>query len=578
MSPNLEISTTVGCRMVCDYCPQTIHIRKYHEGQGDRKMTLDGFKQMLSGVPKNVEIIFAGMAEPWLNSYCTAMVEHCFSEGYKVGVYSTTSGMISSDVARICVLPFMFFTLHLPDIGRRMKLKVDEEYLRILKLVVDNIPTQKMVIGEMYPEVAAITGPVADHSPGLISRGGSIKHLAIPPKAGVLECKSCGPKIDHNILLPNGDVLLCCMPAGSKILSEGVYRNIEELKVGDKVVGSSGQSRKITELLRRTVSEDLITLKTSNYFQPVSLTGNHPVLIKIRRTGEVKWVEASAIKRLDYAVMPKNLSTPKVSLPKDLMWLYGLYLAEGFITKRGNEVIFCLNRKEQLIADRIRDVVQRHYPDAKTSTYWYRASNMDVHVVSRELADFLFLHFSKYCDKKSISEYIMSARPEELMALVQGHRDGDGCDETRRCRHTTTSEQMSRQIYLIYLINGIVPSFSTSQQKDKKPYYEITVSNRKNKMIIQDESNWYFPIREISKIPYTGVVYNFEIEVDESYVSNNIVVHNCMDYAQEHVIGNLNKMPYHEIFQSAEYNRVMDGLRDENSNILCRRCEISSHA
>lgn len=31
----------------------------------------------------------------------------------------------------------------------------------------------------------------------------------------------------------------------------------------------------------------------------------------------------------------------------------------------------------------------------------------------------------------------------------------------------------------------------------------------------------------LEKIPYKGKVYNFQVEDDESYTANNIIVHNC---------------------------------------------------
>lgn len=174
-------------------------------------MTFADFKKMLSTVPKEVEIVFAGMAEPWLNKWCTDMVCYAFDNGYKVGVYTTTVGMSITDVIRIHDLPFNFFTLHLPDADGIMKVNVDKKYLQILTKVYEVLDCQTMVIGKLHPEVEEITGPVQDGSPGLFSRAGNLKTLAINKKKGVLQCSACGPKIDHNVLLPNGDVLLCCM-------------------------------------------------------------------------------------------------------------------------------------------------------------------------------------------------------------------------------------------------------------------------------------------------------------------------------------------------------------------------------
>ena len=68
-----------------------------------------------------------------------------------------------------------------------------------------------MVIGPLHPEVRAVVGDVNDGSAGLISRAGNLVAKAIPRKTGKLECSSCGPRIDHNVLLPDGSVALCCM-------------------------------------------------------------------------------------------------------------------------------------------------------------------------------------------------------------------------------------------------------------------------------------------------------------------------------------------------------------------------------
>jgi hypothetical protein len=163
-------------------------------------MSLDDLKTILSTVPKECEIIFAGMAEPWLNKSCTDMVEYTFEQGYRVGVYTTLSGMTMTDVIRIHDLPFLHFTLHLPDEGGRMRLEPDEKYLQVL--------------GQVHPKVKEYTGEVIDGSPGLISRGGLLN--MVPRKTGKIRCSAMGPKMDQNIVLPNGDVLICCCDYSQK--------------------------------------------------------------------------------------------------------------------------------------------------------------------------------------------------------------------------------------------------------------------------------------------------------------------------------------------------------------------------
>lgn len=215
--------------MGCDYCPQGIHVANYVKRSRQTTMQFSDFVDCLSTVPKDVEIVFAGMAEPWLNASCTNMILHAFEQGYSVGVYTTGAGMKPSDVEYIKGLPFSFFALHLPDAHGRMKMIITDQYLKVLSELI-KMPHSCMVIGELHPEVEKITGPVKDNSDGLLSRAGLIKTLAIPRKTGKLYCSACGPKIDHNILLPNGDVLLCCMDYSQKHiignLLTGAYEDI----------------------------------------------------------------------------------------------------------------------------------------------------------------------------------------------------------------------------------------------------------------------------------------------------------------------------------------------------------------
>lgn len=232
MTPNIEISTIVGCRMMCDYCPQKVHVKNYAKDNDEFVLSLTNFKTILAKIPKHVEIVFAGMAEPWLNPDCTEMVEHAVNEGYQVGVYSTGEGMTLTDAILISDLPLMYFTLHLPDVGWRMHLKITDTYLEVIRTLKKRKPNY-MVIGEVHPEVAKITGPVVDGSGSLLSRAGNIKSLAIPRKKGVLHCPACGPKLDHNILMPNGDILLCCMIYDLKhVLGNLLRQDYESLFTG----------------------------------------------------------------------------------------------------------------------------------------------------------------------------------------------------------------------------------------------------------------------------------------------------------------------------------------------------------
>lgn len=246
MTPNIEISTVVGCRMNCDYCPQKVHVNEYmmnyvKGGIAPRPhiMTFHDFKTMINKIPKHVEIIFAGMAEPFLNKWGVDMVLYSLEHGWNVGVYTTGSGLSVSEALRLTNRKYLHFTLHLPDADGRMNLHVTQEYLDVIQTLHAGISCQRMVIGKLHPKVEAVVGLTPDGSPGLFSRAGNLKHLAIPRKSGALECSACGPKIDHNILLPNGDVLLCCMDYAQEhvignllyVTYDGLFESLEYKRI-----------------------------------------------------------------------------------------------------------------------------------------------------------------------------------------------------------------------------------------------------------------------------------------------------------------------------------------------------------
>ncbi len=216
--------------MQCTYCPQASHMANYKVKSKNFQLSLEDFKKFIGTIPPSVQMVFAGMAEPFLNKEGVSMVEHAFDKGHMISVYTTAEGLTKEDIDRLKRINYNHFCLHVPDAGGLMNLKVGERYLDVLKYLWDSgIVKNTMCIGTIHPDVARITGPIADGSKGLYSRGGNLKELMIPRKTGRLHCTSCTDELNHNVLMPNGEVLLCCMDYNQK----HVIGNLHSMTYGE---------------------------------------------------------------------------------------------------------------------------------------------------------------------------------------------------------------------------------------------------------------------------------------------------------------------------------------------------------
>ena len=225
----LEITTMVGCPLMCTFCPQEELKRAYSNPA--KYMLFDNFKRYLNKIPKHVRIDFSGMAEPWANKSTTEMLIHTLEKGYKVAIYTTLYGMTHEDSLRVIQTIKQYrhliveICLHLPDANNNMTgYKCSDEYLKVLgsfidlrkMKIIDNFGVMTMDrSGKYHPSLKNILNIKSPNFFG-ISRAGSLSddainnlNLRVPRNDFSLYC-AVTPYYDHNILLPNGDVVLCC--------------------------------------------------------------------------------------------------------------------------------------------------------------------------------------------------------------------------------------------------------------------------------------------------------------------------------------------------------------------------------
>lgn len=87
---SLEITTIIGCKNMCKYCPQDLLLKTY---KGKKLMSFEDFKKFLEHVPVNVDIYFAGFSEAFLNRDSSKMIKYAVNRGHEVIFYTTLIGI-----------------------------------------------------------------------------------------------------------------------------------------------------------------------------------------------------------------------------------------------------------------------------------------------------------------------------------------------------------------------------------------------------------------------------------------------------------------------------------------------------
>jgi hypothetical protein len=261
--PTMEITTMIGCSLMCNFCPQD-NLREMY-GNDVKYMTLDTFKTALSKVPKNTRIDFSGMAEAWINPAATDMLEHTLISGHNVAIYTTFYNWTIETAERVVQLLYRYraqievLSVHFPDEYGNMKgWKYSTEWEAVFHMVTAAVQDANIKLEAMT---------MSDH--GKVHK--DLQHLGIQlynwfghDRAGSLNKEqvkeqpvhfvtkherpvSCSKTVnyDQHVLLPNGDVVLCCMDYDLKhVIGNLVKNSYEDLFTGEPMVNLIRENQK----------------------------------------------------------------------------------------------------------------------------------------------------------------------------------------------------------------------------------------------------------------------------------------------------------------------------------------------
>ena len=264
-TPKLEVTTKVGCKVQCRYCPQDIFVQKYQSCSNPKMLlSFNDYCAVLDKLPKDIAIIFAGYSEPYLNPECSKMIKYAYNQGRKVSLFTTLVGMTLADVEVIKDVDFEELVLHIPDKYGYAKIPVNNEYKQVLKALIDirredgtKFINYANCQSEPNEEVVAILSGELRVFSELSDRAGNLdteEVEKIEKIEGPIYCDQSW-NLEHNILLPNGIVTLCCMDYSMvHILGNLLENKYEEIL-------NSKEKLKVVESMKSKLDYDILCRK-----------------------------------------------------------------------------------------------------------------------------------------------------------------------------------------------------------------------------------------------------------------------------------------------------------------------------
>lgn len=380
-----------------------------------------------------------------------------------------------------------------------------------------------------------------------------------------------------------------CFIGGTLIQTKNGLKNIEDIKEGDEVLTHTNTYHKVITPMDKVFGGLLYHIKSAN--GEIICTPEHPFYVreltykyvdrkhsKVRTFGDPIWKQAKDLTKQDYLGTPVNNES---KLPEwdgvelynwvdnrisnklsDLFtnhsfwYLMGRYVGDGCTTKtiskptdeiKSRGIKICCSKKKESdslsLEDAIKNCGFKYTKVEERTVFKYQ-------VTSKELWMFV-QRYGNRADGKFIDLDTINLPVDYLKSFVEGYLDSDGyhakSDNTYGV--TTVSKKLAytfgqciNKVYhrAVRLRYCKLPPTHVIEGRivNQKSFYQVNFKKENSKHDQSFYENGYIwsPVNShkngiVTENVDSCIVYNIEVEQDNSYVANNYIVHNCQSFS-----------------------------------------------
>jgi len=306
------------------------------------------------------------------------------------------------------------------------------------------------------------------------------------------------------------------------LLSDGSYKNIDQVTVGDTVLNKDLKPVKVVSV-QKGEKLPVIEVRYENWFDSLHCSGKVKILCK-NGEQDSQWVNVAKLSANDSYKTPDNLyekilpNSFKVTLgngktlepTQDVGLLFGLYAGFGHFNEIDNEIVFTFGPNE-FVVNQVKDLLHNLFDanvQIEKDEFCFKVKTNNDH------ASAFFKQFGKKLERQLPKEYLVT-NEDYVKGLYQGLVDYD--PETKISRYIAVSKQMAH--VFLYTCSLLGLSFTNDTVQLNKSTIEVYP------LLVKDMENTTSKIHQSGLIDLELDLWSLTVDCPtNSFIVNNLIV------------------------------------------------------